>query len=67
MFGHLGFWEIVLIFMVLVILFGPKKLPALGSALGEGIKNFRKSFQEAKAIEFGSEEEKKDDKSADAS
>jgi sec-independent protein translocase protein TatA len=56
MFGNLGIWEIVVIFAVLLILFGPSKLPALGSALGEGIKNFRKSYREAKAIDLTPDE-----------
>ena len=45
MFG-LGFGEILVILLVLVLLFGTRKLPQLGAGLGEGIKNFRKAFRE---------------------
>lgn len=45
MFG-LGFGEILVILLVLVLLFGASKLPQLGAGLGEGIKNFRKAFRE---------------------
>ena len=37
--------ELLLILMVALLLFGGKKLPELGKALGEGIREFRKAFQ----------------------
>ena len=36
-----GFGEILLVFAVLVLLFGAKKLPGLARGLGEGIRNFK--------------------------
>lgn len=48
MFGSLGFWEILLIFLVIALLFGGKKLPELGRGLGEGIRNFKKSISKEK-------------------
>ena len=39
-----GMGELILIFGVAVLLFGGKKLPELGSALGESIKNFKKGI-----------------------
>jgi len=41
MFGNLGFWEIMIIVLVVAILFGGKKLPQLGKGLGEAIMNFK--------------------------
>jgi sec-independent protein translocase protein TatA len=41
---HLGFGELILIFIVILLIFGSSKLPALGDALGRGIKNFKKSI-----------------------
>jgi len=38
----IGHWIIVLI--VVVILFGPKRLPELGQSIGEGIRNFKKGL-----------------------
>ena len=46
MFG-LGPPELILILVIALVLFGPGKLPDLGSALGKGIKEFRKSVSEA--------------------
>ena len=50
MFG-LGPWELVIIFAIILIVFGVGKLPELGSGVGEGIKNFKKSMREAKSID----------------
>ncbi len=50
MFG-LGPWELAIILVIVVILFGVGKLPELGTGLGEGIKNFKKSYRDAKALD----------------
>jgi sec-independent protein translocase protein TatA len=42
----LGGWEIVLIFAVILLLFGAKKLPELARGLGSGIKEFKKATRE---------------------
>ncbi len=42
--GPVGPMELVLIILIIVIIFGARKLPELGKSLGEGIKNFRKSI-----------------------
>ncbi|HEY5609943.1 MAG TPA: twin-arginine translocase TatA/TatE family subunit [Thermoanaerobaculia bacterium] len=44
MFG-LGFGELLLIFFIVVIIFGASKLPQLGRGLGEGISNFREGLK----------------------
>ena len=40
---NLGFGELLLIFIVILLIFGSSKLPQLGDALGKGIKNFKRS------------------------
>ncbi len=45
MFGSLGFPELIIILVIVVILFGVNKLPRLGRGLGEGIKNFKDSIR----------------------
>jgi sec-independent protein translocase protein TatA len=42
----LGGWEIVLILAVVLVIFGPKKLPELARGLGQSIKEFKKSARE---------------------
>mgnify|MGYP001230945267 CR=1 FL=1 len=42
---NLGLGEIVLIALVALILFGPKKLPDLGRALGKGLHDFKKALE----------------------
>lgn len=42
--GPVGPTELLLIVLIIVIIFGARKLPELGKSLGEGIKNFRKSI-----------------------
>lgn len=44
MFSKIGPMEIVLILVVVLLIFGPAKLPQLGKSVGEGIKEFKKSF-----------------------
>jgi len=43
--GIPGTFELILILAVVVLIFGGRKLPEIGAALGKGIRNFRKSVQ----------------------
>ena len=44
MLGSIGPQELILILLIVVIIFGARKLPELGKSLGEGIKNFKSSI-----------------------
>lgn len=46
--GNLRGWEWIIIFLVILLLFGGKKIPELMRGLGKGIHSFRKGMQEAK-------------------
>ena len=46
MFG-LGVWEIVIILVIVILIFGVNKIPQLGKGLGEGIRNFKSSLKAA--------------------
>lgn len=50
MFG-LGIGELVVILVIVLVLFGPGRLPELGGALGEGIKNFKKGYRDSKSLD----------------
>ena len=41
LFGSFGFWEIAIIVLVILLLFGAKKIPELMRGLGKGVKNFK--------------------------
>ena len=43
--GNLGFTEILLILLVIVLLFGGKKIPELMKGIGQGMKEFKKASQ----------------------
>ena len=47
--GQLGFQELLLIFVVALLVFGPKKLPELGKSLGKGLKEFKRATNELKS------------------
>ncbi|MDO4540697.1 MAG: twin-arginine translocase TatA/TatE family subunit [Syntrophomonadaceae bacterium] len=44
--GNFGPWELGLILVIVLIIFGPGKLPALGESVGKAIKGFRKSQED---------------------
>ncbi len=50
-----GPFEFLVIFFVVLLLFGAKRLPEIGSSLGKSLREFKKAFQG-----LDSEEEKKD-------
>ena len=63
----IGHWEILAIIAVILLIFGPSKLPALGRSIGEGVKNLKKGLkgaadegdEEKKKIEEGKKKDKK--------
>lgn len=55
--------EIVVVALVVVLLFGTKRLPELGSGLGKAISNFRKGYKDGTAIDVTPKDEEKSDSS----
>ena len=47
----IGFPELMIILVIIMIIFGAGKLPEIGSAFGNSIKNFKKSMKEAEEIQ----------------
>ena len=44
--GPIGWQELILILIVVLVIFGPGKLPDVGNAIGKGIREFRKASNE---------------------
>lgn len=49
MFGSLSPMELMLIFVVALLVFGPRKLPELGKSIGKGLSEFRRASQELRS------------------
>jgi sec-independent protein translocase protein TatA len=68
----IGFPELMIILVIIMIIFGAGKLPEIGSAFGRSIKNFKSSMKEAEAEELPEEstsvdqQEATSEKTADA-
>ncbi|HHV18658.1 MAG TPA: twin-arginine translocase TatA/TatE family subunit [Thermoanaerobacterales bacterium] len=48
MFGKIGLGELILILIIVLIIFGPKKLPEIAKALGNSLQEFKKASKELK-------------------
>ena len=45
--GNLGFTEIMILLLVVLLVFGAKRLPEIGASMGKGIREFKRSISEA--------------------
>ncbi len=61
MFG-LGIQELVVILVIVVLLFGARRLPELGSGLGKAIRGFKDSLSGKDTIDVTPKKEKRDEK-----
>ncbi len=48
MFGNIGLPELIIIFAIALLIFGPKKLPEVGKSIGKAIREFRRTSDEIK-------------------
>ncbi len=53
----IGFPELMVILVIIMIIFGAGKLPQIGSAFGQSIRNFKTSMKEAEAVDEGESQE----------
>jgi sec-independent protein translocase protein TatA len=57
--GGIGLPEVLLVLAIVLIIFGPKRLPALGRSLGSGMRNFKESVT---GRDKGEDEEDEEDR-----
>jgi sec-independent protein translocase protein TatA len=51
-------WEILLIVLVVLLLFGAKRLPEVGSSIGKGIREFKRSISDTQDAIMNSDEQR---------
>ena len=56
--GNLGFTEILIILLVVLLLFGAKRLPEVGSSIGKGIREFKRSLTDTSDAIMGDERQR---------
>ncbi len=63
MIGGFGVWELLIILVIVLVIFGAKKLPEIGGGIGQAISNFKRASSEPEEIDVTpkGEEEKKED------
>jgi sec-independent protein translocase protein TatA len=54
--GNLGFGEIAMILVVVLLLFGAKRLPEVGASIGKGIREFKRSLSDTQEDIMGGDE-----------
>ncbi len=62
--GWIGPWELLILLLVVLLVFGPKRLPEAGRALGKGMREFKDSItgkDEEKAAELPAAAEREHD------
>jgi sec-independent protein translocase protein TatA len=58
--GKIGWQELLFLGMILMLLFGAQKLPAIGRGLGDGIREFKKALKGDEPAPKGESEKKPD-------
>ncbi len=58
MIGGFGIWELLIILLIVLVIFGAKKLPEIGGGIGKAISNFKKATSEPDEIDVTPKEKK---------
>ncbi|CAN5894820.1 hypothetical protein BH24GEM1_BH24GEM1_23010 [soil metagenome] len=56
--GNLGFTEILIILVVVLLLFGAKRLPEVGASIGKGIREFKRSLTDTQEAIMGNDDQR---------
>ncbi len=57
--GMIGPWQVILVILVILLLFGGRKLPELMKGLGQGLQEFKKATKEGKEKDKDKEDDEK--------
>ena len=57
----IGIWQLLLILVIVLIVFGGRKMPELGRSLGQGLTKFRKAVKGEETPEIATKDETKDE------
>ena len=56
--GNLGFTEIMIILLVVLLLFGARRLPEVGASIGKGIREFKRSLTDTQEAIMGNDDKR---------
>jgi len=56
--GNLGFTEIMIILLVVLLLFGAKRLPEMGASIGKGLREFKRSLKDTQEAIMGNDDKR---------
>jgi sec-independent protein translocase protein TatA len=56
--GNLGFTEIMIIVLVVLLLFGARRLPEVGASIGKGIREFKRSLTDTQEAIMGNDDQR---------
>jgi len=59
MIGGFGIWELLIILVIVLVIFGAKKLPEIGSGVGKAISNFKQATSEPDEIDVTPKKDEK--------
>lgn len=62
MIGGFGIWELLIILVIVLVIFGAKKLPEIGGGIGQAISNFKKATNEPEEIDVTPKEKAENEK-----
>jgi sec-independent protein translocase protein TatA len=66
MIGGFGVWELLIILVIVLVIFGAKKLPEIGGGIGKAISNFKRASREPDEIDVTPKTEKSDEDKKDS-
>ncbi|MBU2880595.1 twin-arginine translocase TatA/TatE family subunit [Psychrosphaera sp. B3R10] len=58
MFGGISIWQLLIVLVIVILLFGTKRLKSLGSDLGSAVKGFKNSVSDEPVVEDKTDEKK---------